>query len=457
MSVIVLYVLDSLRSDALEPYGAQSGASPHLTELAKEGIVFENAFSQSTWTRPSGASILSSTYPGLHGVNSVNDIYPRNLPTIAKELRQAGFTTIGLTAMGNIAPAFGFNQGFDDFRTLYDREDIVEREIATKAEKVGWDNHFDSPSIGIATGADINKEINKIIEKYSEDLFLFVWSIDTHDPYFHRGTTMETFTEITAKEPIWNHEIKNMTSDEERKLLRDLYQDMVYYADDKIGMLVNMLKSKGLYDETFFAVTSDHGEAFGEHGKNGHKGKPYEEQIHVPLIVKPRRSQEPPIGRTRRGEVVETIDLYPTICERFDITPKSDYIQGEDLFSRKEDGVAFVETLDMRPRYRALRTECMKYIQADPPHIRFDGVKDIMKRLLGWGRATLSGDEVYHLKEDPNETTNIIDNRDVSSLKMEIDHRVKENEVRTRTLGKTEDGKIDDETKTQLEYLGYLK
>ncbi|MCJ7785607.1 MAG: sulfatase-like hydrolase/transferase, partial [Desulfobacterales bacterium] len=78
--IIILYVMDSLRPDFLSCYGYPKETSPNIDRLAPEGVLFTNAFAQCTWTRPSGASILSSTYPSAHGVMKLHDTFPQEIP-----------------------------------------------------------------------------------------------------------------------------------------------------------------------------------------------------------------------------------------------------------------------------------------------------------------------------------------------------------------------------------------
>lgn len=458
MSVILLYVLDSLRADATEPYGGPNNSTPELKKLANEGVTFNNAYSQSTWTRPSGTSILSSTYPSLHGVNTVDEYYPPKLPSMAEELQEAGYTTIGITAMGNISPTFGFDKGFDEFRTLYDREGIINREVTTETKDVGWEDMFESDSVGIATGADINEEVEDILEIYGgDDIFLFIWSLDTHDPYYHRDPSIAKYADVTNDEPIWNYQLKNMNNQEGRKRLCNLYQDMVYYADKKIGNLVCLLQSMGLYDDSLLVITGDHGEAFGEHGKLGHRGKPYEEQIHVPLIVKPSEETNTLIENRTTDKIVELIDLYPTICKEANITVQSQYIQGDNLFNNSVKDRAFIEVLGDREGYRALRTKDMKYIQVVPPEIKIEWIKGTIARSLAWAKTAVTKDEVYDLTVDSNESSNRIGELNTLELIEYIQNQVVENNKMAGNIDYSKDPNTDEKTKSQLEYLGYLE
>src|SRR3990172_436138 len=117
--------MDSLRSDFLSCYGYPKETSPHIDRLAQAGVLFKNAFAQSTWTRPAGASILSSTYPSVHGVFTVEDSLHAAIPLLPGQLKRKGFETTAISSMGNISPFFGFGRGFDRFVELYKEEKLM--------------------------------------------------------------------------------------------------------------------------------------------------------------------------------------------------------------------------------------------------------------------------------------------------------------------------------------------
>ena len=113
--VIILYVMDSLRPDFLSCYGHRRETSPNIDSLAQDGVVFLNAFAQSTWTRASAASILTSLYPSVHGVLTLQDHFNSELDTLQGHLHSRGFETLAFTTMKNRSPYFGYHQGFEEF------------------------------------------------------------------------------------------------------------------------------------------------------------------------------------------------------------------------------------------------------------------------------------------------------------------------------------------------------
>jgi len=113
-----------------------------------------------------------------------------------------------------------------------------------------------------------------------------------------------------------------------QELFLNRYDGHLRYADWAVGQLERMLREAGLFENTLFAVSSDHGEAFGEHGYKGHTICPYDESIHAPLIVKFPGTGGP---RGRIRGLTQTIDLLPTILDLFGI-PRPDHgIQGRSL------------------------------------------------------------------------------------------------------------------------------
>ena len=85
----------------------------------RTGSFFTNAFAQSTWTRPSGACLLTSTYASVHGVETMEGRVPESIPTLPKILQEKGFMTVGISSMGNISVPYGFGNGFDRYVELY--------------------------------------------------------------------------------------------------------------------------------------------------------------------------------------------------------------------------------------------------------------------------------------------------------------------------------------------------
>ncbi len=466
--IILLYVMDSLRADFLSCYGYSKNTSPHVDRLAQEGVLFTQAFAQSTWTRPSGASILTSRYPSVHGLLTLDDALPASVPTLAEELKTAGFKTIALSAIGNISVDFGFGKGFDHFVALYKEEKVIRKRANFEFSRLGWDkdkwdkktSDIQLESVPISTSEDINDFLFSFLEENGEsDLFILIWSLDTHDPYFHRDPIMAKFC---ASQELWTYkDIQKPHTREEFELFKAIYEDMIYYNDHHLGALVGKLKELDLYDQTFFILTGDHGESFGEHGVNGHGGPPYDEQIRVPLIMKfPNRKFQ---GKVTG--LVQHIDLVPTVLEFVGITSDNMNPQGKSLLPLLRDGskVNDIVLTEFRlrgrlPKYLSVRTNDYKYIEAR--RTKFAFYRSIFRILSPFYRTFFPQRWLFCLREDSGEKINRIkeDKEVKKQLQFELKALLRKNKAASIHIRKEKKKKkdVDKEVAKQLKALGYF-
>jgi len=461
--IILLYVMDSLRPDFLSGYGYTKETSPAIDRLAEEGVLFTNAFAQSTWTRASGASLLSSMYPSVHRLCTVRDALPISIPLLPEALKAGGFKTIALTTMGNISPFFGFGRGFDHFIEIYKEKTVTEKRQKIKFKHVEGRRHFraSGEEMPIVNSEDINHFLLPFLKEHREEnIFVFVWSLDTHDPYFHRDPNMAPFCPSTKE--IWlAGDIAKMQSEGEREHLKAIYADMIYHNDVHLGILIRTLKEMNLFDETFFILTSDHGESFGEHGVNSHGGAPYDEVIRVPLIMKFPRSQFH--GRVKA--LVQHIDIAPTILETAHVAGDGMLVQGKSLcplLRNNEEVTPFVFTETQLktelPKYIALRTHDYKYMEARSGKFRMQ--RSVLQTLSPLVRSVFKKELLFCVREDPLERSNIIGKE--KERRKEFQHRARtlqeDNEKLSRGWkeGKGPGTEADEEVTRQLKAMGYF-
>jgi len=114
---IILYIFDALRPDFLGCYGFNKETSPCLDLLARDGIIYENAYSTSTWSKAAVASIITSQFPRSLGMMHEMDIAPEYQNDLPKVLRKYGFQCYAVSANSFFSPNFGFS-GFDQFFDL---------------------------------------------------------------------------------------------------------------------------------------------------------------------------------------------------------------------------------------------------------------------------------------------------------------------------------------------------
>ncbi len=316
---IILISLDTLRADHLGTYGYHRDTSPAIDAFAKEGIVFENAAVQSSWTLPSHMSIMTSLYPSFHGVTKKSSRLADNHVTLADLLRKGGYQTAAFTDGGNVGSVFGFNRGFD----LYEDEWVGIANTIPKVEK--W-----------------------LDEKGSQPFFLFIHCYDIHSPYnpplpysalFHdfpyRGNLVPSTPTLLST--AHNKEGASKVTDEDIRHFIALYDGGIRYTDDHIGGFLTYLQEAGLYDDSLIIITSDHGEEFMEHGAFSHWQLYYRPNLHVPLIMHIPGSSGKEI---RIAELVQSIDLLPTILESAGL-PAHGKAQGRSLLPLVKEQKSF--------------------------------------------------------------------------------------------------------------------
>jgi arylsulfatase A-like enzyme len=307
---VVLIVADTLRADHLSCYGYGAIDTPHIDRLAEDGLRYAATFSQASWTRPSIATILSGLYPSSHGAIHKADILPDRVDTLAENLQRFGYRTVGFADNANISQAFNFQQGFDEYRylapsfffmadepaaqlALYSGLRLIRERFLSRWVDV---HHYYQPA-EVVTG-----EVTAWLARGGEPqpFFLFIHYMDAHDPYMVHPFNGEGYARVANPNPP--------PAVVER--YRQLYDGGIVYLDEHVGALLDSLRTRNLYDRSLVVLTADHGEEFQEHGGWWHGTTLYDEQIHVPLLVKPP-------GNAAAGRVIEqlatSLDIAPTI------------------------------------------------------------------------------------------------------------------------------------------------
>lgn len=309
---IFLYVIDALRQDHLGCYGYFRATSPCIDLFSQDSALFLKAYANSSWTRSSGATILTGLRPKNHRTMKREAVMPNDLMTIPEILKEVGYETLAVIANGNLHPVWGFAQGFDEFSYLG----------------------------GLARSWQINETLFKLLDSrlrkpQRKPLFCLIWTIDPHDPYRPNKEDSNCFniqefqplpeTEGNLFVKIRAGEIKLTPSQE--IYLKTLYDQVIRSNDRSFGQFLDFLKAKNNYERSVIILTSDHGEELFDHGSVGHGSSLYEEQIRVPLMIK-----APLINPGKREIIAQHIDLLPTILEIIGLE-KPAYLPGESLLS----------------------------------------------------------------------------------------------------------------------------
>ncbi len=431
---VILVIADTLRADKLGAYGAGL-ATPALDALAADGIVYDNAFTQSSWTRPSIATILTSLYPSSHGVMHKTDLLPDEVTSLAEAMKGAGYRTAGFVTNINVAPSFNFQQGFDTYAylspdfffgasdsgsklSLYSGMRLVRERFLSKRKFV---HHY------YQDAETVNDMAVPWLESNSrEPFFALIHYMDPHDPYFVMPYDGKAVARVDTPHPDPSRAAE----------IEELYDSNVEYLDGFIAALVAQLKEAGIYDDTVIAFTSDHGEEFYEHGGWWHGTTLYEEQLHVPLIVKLDSSKH---SGTHVRDLAGTIDIAPTLMAAAGLELPASF-QGRDLLGpSKAPNAMYAEEDHEGNIVESVRTMGWKLIVANEGNPR--------------GLATV---ELYDMSSDPGETKNLASQEPdrVASLKAEM--AALRQFAGSRAVGSVT-GEIDEAAEERLRALGYIQ
>jgi arylsulfatase A-like enzyme len=397
---VLVVVVDTLRADRLPFYGGEEKNAPFLNEWAARAIVFERAWSTSSWTAPASASLFTGVYPVQHGVHLglkafellsrggtklELDRVPDALETLPGLFRSAGYRTFGVSDNPNVSESQGFAAGFDRFESFaYAGANRVNAVLAS------WE-------VEIAE---------------AEPWFVYLHYMDPHQPYH-------------ARRP-WH---RPPATADRYSINRAAYDSEIGWVDAHLRKAFERL---GVDTSTLVVFTADHGEEFGEHGSGSHRFKLYSELTRVPLFL-----HHPSVAPRRVRANVSIVDVLPTLRSILGL-PASEQDAGIDLTTfYAEAGEATAE--------RALfasRTTGMAW-----------------KRSVVRGRYKLietrpGGIELYDLESDPGEQRNLVDERDGLSeelLRTSSDFRTSARrwEGRRTTLD------VNPEDLRRLEQLGY--
>ncbi len=378
--------LDTLRAKRLGCYGYELSTSPYIDQIAKQGVLFEQAFASDIPTEVAHTSIFTgkvglSTGVVSHGAQTT---YLQKeydwLPTI---MRKSGFTT---AAVDN----------------LYHLKEWFARGYQYYINTIGQTRWIDGKTVNALAKPWIR-------EHKDEDFFLFLHYWDPHTPYLPPKQYVPQFYQQgrdpydkanKSMTPAFNHPAYPFFKYHHFDLLGDitdanyvsaLYDAEIRYLDDIIKELDDFLIQQGIKDDTMLILFGDHGESLTEHDIYWDHCGLYEATVHVPIIIRwPGVVKE----GLRIKQLVQHVDLMPTILDALNIElPKG--IDGKSLWPIIEGKANNVHSEIYLSECawqasRGIRTDRYKYIETYDP-----------------GPFTRPAFELYDLLTDPNEETNL--------------------------------------------------
>ncbi len=434
---VVVMVVDALRADHLSGFGYSRSTTPNLDRFMKKSVVFENAWSQSSWTVPSTATLLTGQYSYTHGLYDVNHWFlVPGIATITESFQKSGISTAAFVANHLISADNNFSVGFENFYSI------------------PW-----------CTAAQLNRVfLNWLDDHKGERFFAYLHYMEPHMPYAAPGDRLNRFGSTPAgaadqdrSDELMFHLVKSLKElarpasrekdfddrlDAEIEELIDLYDSEIAYWDERFAVLLDDLSARGILEDTIIIVTSDHGEEFMEHGQLQHGQSLHRELLHVPLIFANTR-----FGASKRTDMVGLIDVAPTLLALAGIPPsnvtgdREAHYAGVDLFRSPEAGrVLFAETAH---GLRRLGTSMV---------VQQAAFNDDMKGILTCDNGHLT---LYDRRQDWNER------EDLSEIQPETAGRLRK--LISQWISKCREtapyniSLFDASAMKQLEAIGYLK
>ena len=393
---IILISVDTLRADHLSCYGYKRLQTPNIDAVAQGGTLFTQVSTQVPLTTPAHASLFTSTYPFVNGLEDNAQQLAPNTVTLARTLKSRGYQTAAFLGGFVLDRRFGLDQGFD----LYDSPFSLHRYQGVDPGDIK------RPGEDVVAAAEA-----WIKQTPSRPLFLFLHLYDLHTPY-------------------------NLPP-EFRERFGNTYTGELAYADSLVGRFINSLKSAGLYEKSLIVFLSDHGESLGEHGESTHGYFIYQSTAWVPLIIHwPAGFSGPPANF---DNPVSLIDVAPTILQAIGIARPAEF-QGSGLLggaAARSDAPGrevYCESLYARRHLgasalRSLRAGQYKFIEAPKP-------------------------ELYDLAKDPGEAHNLLGSR--RALALNLRDRLSSLRSRYRPREGAANQALSPEVVAALSSLGYV-
>jgi arylsulfatase A-like enzyme len=332
---VLLITLDTVRSDHLSLYGYERNTSPRLADFARQATVYTRSIAASDLTLSTHASIFTGLYALQHGARVEPTQGAAGLGdgfrTLAEVLSDAGYLSVGVVANPSyLARRYGVAQGFAHYDDRYPAPRVPElpshlpgRSIGRGLRALGVGGEafvraFDSYRIAEV----MNREVFGLLDELAarpDPFFLFVNYMDAHWPYDPPPPYDVRFAGgLDRNEPLPGTEtfraarqLKAAPSEAQRRHMLSRYDGEIAYLDSELGRLFDRLDALGLLERILVVITADHGEAFGEHGLYAHGVSVYQNQVHVPLVIR-RPGQT--AGRVS-DRWVSSVDLLPTVLD----------------------------------------------------------------------------------------------------------------------------------------------
>jgi len=461
MPNVLFIAVDDLRPE-LGIYGNKIIHSPNIDQLGRDGVIFEQAYVQQALCAPSRASVMTGLRPQTTKVQTLWDKLRDSIPdavTMPQYFAQKGYTT---TAIGKMyhntdpdpaswsEPKLYLEQFPFNPECIYaSQENLdIQKEKLSRPPKAGnkyernkpdrfghyyvranFTEMADVPDETFYDGAQTLVAIDKLeqLAKADKPFFFGLGFYRPHSPYispkkywdlYDRESipmaenpfipegapdfAVNTNIELKAHADFTNAPtpLEGSISEADARRVKHGYYAAVSYTDAQVGKVIKKLKDLGLYDETIIVLWSDHGYKLGEH--NGwSKFTNYNIDTHAPLIIKSNRTKD---NKHRVAQMVEMIDIYPTLCEMMGLEIPTK-MEGMSLLPH----ISKSTTVGKEAIFSSYRKEHHWSVPRGNEQL---GNSILTKgyhyvKWQSWKDKSFTAEELYDLKKDPLENKNV--------------------------------------------------
>lgn len=441
---LLLLTLDTTRADHTLPTGERGRRlCPNLNRFFADGTTFTRAYVPIPNTIASHATIFTGLYPSSHGVHSNQYRLDENIATLAEILQAQGYRTAAFVSSFVLEPGHsGMQRGFE----LYDHNFFHSRLIPGSVARLTVVYILSGLGLFDLLERDARTVTDSALawlEQAKEPFFLWVHYWDPHRPYappepfaaqsdpdYLGDVPLDTYGLMHRPDSFWEARPRDAEH------LGRLYAAEVRFMDEQIGRLFDALQRERLQDSTLVLAIADHGEALGETGRFFKHSTLYEFDVRVPLYLKipPALAQGQSVHPLSVDEVVESVDLLPTLLELLELERAGSYaLQGKSLLpllgepGQRGPGRAFLEC----GPWQGLVLDDWKWVMDDE------------------GRERL-----YHLASDPMEQQDVREATPARAAALKADYESILSAI--RSLRFDSEPVTDPEALRRLEQLGYL-
>ena len=399
---VILVSFDALQAAHVGSLGYNRNVTPTIDAMAKSGFNFTNNISTASWTVPASMTWFTGVYPSEHRlINKFSVFNPPNnvlsnlkklspeLVTLAEVLKANGYATGGFTGNAGVSGFFGYDQGFDKY-------------------------FFEKGKFG-SMGVSIPKALEWLKENNGKKFFMFLHGYDIHGQgipeggfdyrFVDKGYDKKFTGSKEEQEALREEGLEKGAASlrpEDVKFWRAIYDEKIQRTDAMFKKFLEAYEKMGLMDKTIFVLTSDHGTEFYEHKRFDHGFSLYNELIHVPLVIK--------LPKIKAGKVIKdqvsSLDVMPTILDLLDV-------------KMPEKAAKQLRGQSLAPAFKGKSVAKDVYSETDYRQYTY---KRSITTKDGWKFIyTLENKsrELYNLKKDPQELTNLVEKEPKRSYELE--------------------------------------